>query len=103
MATRALLIAPDGEILSGPAGWTCELDGFTYTVTHGEAEALLPQAAPIAQPSDIGPDYIPDRAAVSTLIDVGENSFSWRNFDDPFGSVTNALRTIVHVTEPEST
>jgi hypothetical protein len=66
-----------GEIVDGPDGWTAELDGVTYTVTHNEGARVVPTLTTINS-SGIG--FVSPQ-----LVDVGLNSFSWQNYRNSQG------------------
>lgn len=84
-----------GEIVGGPEGWTAELIGLTYTVSHGEVEALLPMLQAVAGPAIDNPPT----ARVAMLTEVGANGFSWQCFRESFGAGDVFGDTIVHCPE----
>jgi hypothetical protein len=85
-----------GEIEGGPEGWTSELNGYTYVVTHNSGVKLIPTLTAIGRPNDTTGNF-----TTPQLVDVGENSFSWKNHRNMIGSTTNNATAVSVIVPPE--
>jgi hypothetical protein len=68
------VVNADGSIENGPPGWVGALVGDTYTVTHDQNGVVVPTLTAIGLPNDTTGCVV-----TSQLVNVGENSFSWKN------------------------
>jgi hypothetical protein len=80
-----------GEIEGGPEGWTSELNGNTYTVTHNSGVKLNPVLTAVGRSGVLTPQ----------LVDVGENAFSWKVSKFMNGSTTSYPTNVSVIVPPE--